>query len=196
MASVFAQGYEVGYPILKLTAPCAGSPPQCAGTPGILICTSGQCSGTFVVLYADGMPVTLASLKVSLRICGPSSCVTLDVGVTQISSGKYSYSFTQPSLGNPITVTVPAGHLTDEYGKPFPPVDTQIGSFNSGGATQSSIPSVPATPPPEQANGYEYHQASPQTQAPQASSLTQLALAFTVLLMTLFGVAMFPSRKS
>ena len=196
VASVFAQGYEVGYPILKLATPCIGAPPQCAGAPGTLICTGGQCSGTFVVLYADGMPVTLGSLKVVLRVCGPSNCVAIEVTLTQTSPGRYSYSFTQPSWGSPITVTVPWGSLTDEFGKLFPSVDTQIGYFSSGAATQSSIPSVPATPAPQQANGYEYHQASPETQNAQASPLMQLALALVCLLMAAFGVAIFPSRRT
>lgn len=100
-----------------------------ANAPVLHVCSlSGDPTGVLTVTYPNGRPVSLAQETVTLRVCGTAQgCVTVEAILIQTGPGAYSYSFTVPSAFNgAVTVTLPAGSLTDSYGTSFPSSDTAV----------------------------------------------------------------------
>jgi len=157
VVSVYAAGgYRIGVPILGTTgAPALGAP--------------GYFSGAISVLYADGTPVVLGYNKLSLNLCS-TSCETVTATLKQTSPGAYSYTFVPPStLSATVTIYVVSGSLSDDNGRIFPSVDTQIGSFSIPSSSTSS------TPLPETAASANPTQVTPQS--PESTQVTKQAVA-------------------
>ena len=141
LGSVYANGYQVGLPILGTT-----------GTPALA--SPSLFSGAITVLYADGTPVFLSTNQVTLSLCG-NPCVSVDATLKQTAPGTYTYTFTPPtSVSGTVTIYVTAGSLADDNGKIFPSTNEQIGTYSSPSSSASQSPAaqapIPGTPVQEQ----------------------------------------------
>jgi hypothetical protein len=63
----------------------------------------------------------------------------------QTSPGKYTYTFTPPSLTGTVTVYLPAQSLADNWGRIFPSIDTQIGTYTTTPTTATGSTTAVAT---------------------------------------------------
>jgi len=186
VASVSASGYSVGVPIL--------------GTTGAPALSGSQYTGILNVLYADGMPVVLASNKVVLQLCrSMMQCVNQVVTLKQTAPGTYSYSFAPPSgLAGTITIDVVAGSLADDNGRVFPSVDTQIGTYatpglsSSGTAAPPTAQALPANPVPQ--SNQVVGQAVALPQPTHASPIAMIVLSVTLVLVAAGGLLILPRR--
>jgi len=197
LGSVFAAGYQIAVPIL--------------GTSGAPALSGSLFTGIITVVYADGMPVVLASDKVNLQLCA-SSCIVKEVTLKQTAPGSYVYSFAPPSfLNGTVTITILAGGLADDNGRIFPSVDTQIGTYATIGLGASSTPAntppptgqpLPADPVPLPASSVRQSnnpvdQAVALPQKPtQDSATVEVFLAVMTFLLAAGGLLILPSRQS
>lgn len=182
IGSVFAAGYAVARPII--------------GTAGAPALTGNNFSGALTLTYPNGAPITLTVSTVTLRLCSGSTCVTVVATITKTATGTYAYSFTIPSLTGAVTIFLPAGSLTDEYGNAFPSVDTQIGTYAAPSPSAPASESLPAVPTPQQSSPQLMQQAvSQEAQVKQDSPISQLVVALTVLTLGACGLLIFPSRR-
>ena len=132
VASVAASGYGPGAGIV----PSPGGVPTVGyyGAPSLV---GTQESGLLTFAFPDGVAVTVKQSAVKLHLCTASGCAIVPATLTPTASG-YSYSFTIPStVSGSVDVILPAGSLTDQYGAPFPNVDTIIGTFTVGSGTST-----------------------------------------------------------
>lgn len=183
LTSVFAQYSPT--PVIKAPVPILGA----TGSPALV---GNQFSDVFNVLYADGQHVTLASNYVVMKVCA-STCVELNVPITQTAPGTYSYTFTPPSSVNgTVTIFIIAGGLADDYGKIFPPVDTQIGAYSTPTSSSAQVPETRAPQPPFSYPGQVAVATTPPVGSP--SSTTPLVELFSVLTLLGIGLLVFPSR--
>ena len=188
---VFAVAYGSSEPSIQA--------PPILGTTGAPALSSPKLFGGAInTLYANGRPVVLQSLQVNLKLCSSSSCVTVPTTLTQTGPGTYTYSISPPSLTGIVTIYIIAGSLTDTYGRIFPSVDTQIGTYAApsttslAGASQNLDSRLVSNV--ESANPELTREAVPLTQPTQESPILQVLLALTVLTLTGFGLLLFPSR--
>lgn len=185
--SVFVAGYDPGgdprnhsTPIIKVGAPAINA-------------TLGNATiGVFNLLYPDGVPVVLNNVQVTLRLC-TSTCTLVLATLTETAPGIITYSLPAvPSLTGAVTIILPAGSMTDNYGRSFPSVDTVIGSYfaSSGGTTASKQASSPQPWPGV------LQQAAPVTEQPTVNG-TPLEIVLAILIVTLstLGLLVLPSRK-
>jgi len=196
IASVFANGYSTGVPIIGTIGPAAiGAPSLNGGTPPI--------SGSLFFQYADGSPVYLADNIVTLQICTATICENVQATMNRISSGEYSYSFPHPqSISGAVTIIVPAYALADQNGKQFPSVETVVGSYSySYGNLPTTTPpatSQPATLPlplMAQQSTQLYNQAVSQPQPNQGSVVLQAGITVVVLVLTAGGLFILPRKR-
>ena len=166
-----------------------------AGAPAINQTLGNQTTfGVFNLLYPNGVPVVLNNVEVYLRMC--SSTCTLVIGtLTETAPGVITYSVPiVPSLTGAVNIIVPAGSLTDSYGRSFPRVDTVIGSYfdSTSGATAGN-PAGSLSPGPWPG---VVQQAQPVNEQPQAN-VTHFEIEFSILLLSLsaVGLLILPSRK-
>ena len=178
IASVAASGYAPG-PIVG-TPITTGFAPSLVGT---------QITALLRFTYPDGTPVTVTQTTVTLRICitGTTKCATVTATLISTGLGTYSYSFTAPTgLTGSLTIILPAGSLTDEYGKPFPTADTVIGTFTDKPA--SSAPALAASSVKSSKGTSEMRITQPLELASQPQINTLLPALLTLL--SILGVAL------
>ena len=121
-----------------------GSPDPSIGDPPALA-SPNLISGAISIVYGDGSPMVLSTSQVTLTLCA-ASCVSVPATLKQTGPGRYTYTFTPPSLTGTITVYLPAQSLADEWGRIFPSIDTQIGTYaNTPTTTTGSTTAVATT---------------------------------------------------
>jgi hypothetical protein len=178
--SVYATGYAVGTPTIGVV-----------GAPALVGTRFG---GVLSLTYPNGAPVDLIVTQVELRLCSGSTCVTVLATLSRTGPGTYAYSFTIPSLTGTVIIFLPAGSLTDQYGRPFPSVDTQIGTYTAPSSSTSQ--SLPAAGSPEQSSPQLMRQAVPQeVQVNQESTNSEIIVALAVLTLSTMGLVVLPSRR-
>jgi len=160
-------------------------------------------SGAIDTLYANGRPVHLATLDVNLKLCSGDTCVTVPTTLTQTDAGTYTYTITPPLTGT-VTIYITAGDLQDTYGRVFPTVDTQIGTYTLPSGTSlgtgSSSENIDSTRPVSQpvsnvqgANPPRLTREAVTPAAPtQQSPILQVLSALTVLGLSAVGILFFP----
>jgi len=117
-------------------SPSIGDPPAFA-SPNLI-------SGAISIVYGDGSPAVLSTNQVTLTLCA-ASCVSVPATLKQTGTGRYTYTFTPPPLTGTITVFLPAQSLTDVWGRIFPSIDTQIGTYTNIPTTTTTSTTAVAT---------------------------------------------------
>lgn len=149
-----------------------------------------QETGVVSFAFPDGVAVSVSQSSVKLELCTASGCTTVPATITRTTSG-YDYSFTIPStVSGSVDVILPAGSLTDQYGAPFPNVDTVIGTFTAGSSTGTAASGSPLTN--QSPSLMRTTNPVEQTAQPQLNLLIPALLA----LLSIVGVALvaFPSK--
>jgi len=170
--------------------------------------TSGTCTGTITIIlvgapalvgqlmtvvdslsFSNGMPVKVPQTQVDLRLCS-TTCTMVLATIAQITPGTYGFTFAIPTLTGLVNVILPAGSLTDQFGRAIPGIDTGIGSYTApGGASPANYqPASPMQPWPGTFS--EAVQAS----QPNGLLTAELVLGVVTVLSTL-GVLILPRRK-
>jgi hypothetical protein len=122
--TVFATYYGIS-PIIKVSPTITLS----AGAPALVGTMVG---GSFSITYPNGQPLALSKTTVTLRVCGTGGCVAVPAAITPSGGGHFTYSFTAPSsVSGTVTITLPAGSLTDVYGTSFPATDLVLGTYTT-----------------------------------------------------------------
>jgi len=194
IASVFANGYAVGVPIIgAIGAAAMGAPPLNGGVPPI--------TGGLSFVYADQSPVFLVYNMVTFQLCTPTICENVQATLTRVQPRLYTYSFPMPqSISGAVTIIVPAYALTDENGKQFPSVDTVIGSYSAGTAPSTSNPPAPSQINPlplmSQQSTQLYNQAVSPPQPNQGSVVVQAGVAVVILILGAGGLLILPRKRS
>jgi hypothetical protein len=158
---------------LAVVSAFAAYPPSEPGIPTnlqppVLLVPSDQIAGQLCFHYADGRNVTLTKPpKATILATSTAGSITLEVFMVPLFNGTngccYSYSLNGTLRGFPtgqVTLYLVAGSLTDSYGRPFPSVNTLIGtilvsppgSSSPGSVVGSSAPSQPSSSPSQPAN--------------------------------------------
>ena len=120
-----------------------GSPDLSIGDPPALASPT-LISGVVSIFYGDGSPAVLSTNQVTLTLCSVS-CVSVPATLTQTSRGTYTYTFTPPPLTGTVTIYLPAESLADNWGRIFPSIDTQIGTYTNTPTTTTGSTTAVAT---------------------------------------------------
>ena len=121
-----------------------GSPDLSIGDPPALASPT-LISGVISIVYGDGSAAVLSTNHVTLTLCA-ASCVSVTATLKQTSTGTYTYTFTPPPLTGTVTIYLPAESLADDWGRIFPSIDTQIGTYaNTPTTTTSTVTAVATT---------------------------------------------------
>jgi hypothetical protein len=150
---------------LAVVSAFAKYPPSEPGIPAIqppvLLVPSDQISGHLCFHYADGRNVTLAQPpKVTVLATSTTGSITLDALLiplfrNQTSGCCYTYGINTTLPGFPtgqVSLYIVAGSLTDSYGRPFPSVNTLIGTIMVSPPSSSSPSGVVGSSSPGQAS--------------------------------------------
>ena len=185
--SVFVAGYDPGgdphqsTPIVKV-----------AGAPAINATLGNETAGVFSLLYPNGVPVVLNNVQVNLRVCS-STCTLVLATLTETAPGIFSYSFPLPSLAGAVTIILPAGSLTDSYGRLAPRVDTVIGSYFASGGTNAGKEASSLSPQPWPG---VLQQAQPVSDLPTANGFqVELIASILILALSTLGLLVLPAKK-
>ena len=195
LAPVFAQAYGGNDPTIRA--------PPILGTTGAPALTSPQLfSGAISALYANGRPVILGSAQVNLELCSGSGCVTIPTTLTFVAPGQYTYSISPPSLTGTVIIYVQADTLIDLYGRAFPSVITQIGTYSaptSSSSTSATAGAQPTVDSTRQASNIAssspklMREAPPLTQESTQSPIMEVLLALSVLILSAVSLLFLPS---
>jgi len=120
-----------------------GSPSPSIGDPPALA-SPNLISGSISIVYGDGSPTVLSTNHVTLTLCSVS-CISVPATLKQTAPGRYTYTFTPPPLTGTITVYLPAESLNDQWGRIFPSLDTQIGTYTNTPTSTSASTTAVAT---------------------------------------------------
>ena len=184
VASVAAEGYGPGAP------GAVPSPVPSLSYYGAPSLVGTQETGIVSFAFPDGLAVSVKQSSVKLELCTASGCTAVAATLTQTAAG-YDYSFTIPStVSGSVDVILPAGSLTDQYGAPFPSVDTVIGTFTAG--SSASAPAAAGSPLTKSSSLMRTTNPVEQTAQPQVNLLIPSLLA----LLSIIGVALlaFPTK--
>lgn len=168
--------------------------------------SGNQMSGVLVLKYyslQNQVPLVLQNDKVTLRLCGTGGCVNVVADLSQTGPGTYAYTFTpqSPPTGA-VTITLPAGGLIDDYGRPFPSVDTQVGAYSLPSPSSPSVSTPPPSVPTQPASSPEttphiYREAVPLAthNAESESHTTQTIVGSIITILAAFGLLLLPRRQ-
>ena len=196
VAPVFATGYGPVEPVIAV--PIVNGP---SGAPALV---STQMSGIFIVSYLGihtNLRLVIQNDVTFFKVCGTGGCTSVRTTLVNTGPDTYSYTFTIPaSPTGAVTIIIPAGALTDDFGRGFPTIDTQIGAYSLPGASSSSAASAPSPGSPQTApqETGTYRLAVQTGKVPSATwpALTQLVPVFAALGLACCGVLLVvPSKK-
>jgi hypothetical protein len=122
--------------LLVVSVSAAGYPPAAIVVAPIGIGVVGHnITGILALVYPNGQPVVPKPPTLTVKACGASGCITIQV--TMLPDGSFSIPVTPGFPTGIVSLYVVAGSGTDTYGTKFPSVDTLIGTLT-----------VPAGSPP------------------------------------------------
>jgi hypothetical protein len=140
---------------LAVVSAFAAYPPSEPGIPTIpqppvLLVPSDQISGHLCFHYADGRNVTLTQPpKMTVLATSTAGSITLEILMIPLFNGtsgccyNYDLNTTLPRFPTGlVSLYIVAGSLTDSYGRPFPSVNTLIGTIVVSPPSSSSPSSV------------------------------------------------------